>query len=172
MIIPAWSMYTKSAMTSNLIFFRALLRLVMWVLEDSMNFNLFSLLIGIMTCFLEGSFVVIFNFGLDLLLLLIILWMFLIFKILLVVEDKAYAYDFLAFFFSVSWLLFLKNLDISLTSLGVFVGIGRDNLLKLVGLLVFLLFLDVVLISWIFEVNLDVTFCLKVLLFLSVTNKS
>jgi len=59
----------------------------------------------------------------------------LIFEILLVLRDKADAYDLLEFFFSVIWLLFLKNLDIFLTSLGVFAGIGEGNLVKLTGLL-------------------------------------
>ena len=73
----------------------------------------------------------------------------LIFRILLVVEnrDEACTYDFLVSFFSASWLFFLKNLDISLTSLRVFTRIGGGNLTKLASLLVCLLFLDLVLIS-------------------------
>jgi len=43
----------------------------------------------------------------------------------------------LAFFFSVGWLFFLKNLDIFLTSFRVFAGIGGDNLTKLAGLSVY-----------------------------------
>jgi len=52
-----------------------------------------------------------------------------------VLGDKAGTYDLLEFFFLVIWLLFLKNLDIFLTSLGVFTGIGGGNLVKLIGLL-------------------------------------
>jgi len=96
----------------------------------------------------------------------------LIFKILLVLGDKAYAYDFLVFFFSVSLVPFLKNLDISMTSLGVFIRIGSGNFMKLAGLLVNLLLLAVVLVSCIFGVNLNTTHCLKVLFFLSVTSES
>jgi len=71
----------------------------------------------------------------------------LIFKISLVIEDKAYTYNLLAFLFSVGWLLFLKNLDIFLTSLGIFTGIDGGNLTKLVGLSACLLFIDLVLLS-------------------------
>ena len=137
-VIPAYSNCTKSAMTSDLMFLRALLRLVIWELNDSINFVLLSLLIRIMTCFLKGSFIVIFNLGLELPSLLMIFWIFSIFfaynfrnislilRISLVVvdEDKIYIYDFLAFFFLTSWLFFLKNLKISLTSLGDFAGIS------------------------------------------------
>ena len=42
-IIPVWFMHTKSAITSDFISFRALLRLVIWVLDNYMNFDLFLL---------------------------------------------------------------------------------------------------------------------------------
>ena len=61
-------MQTKSAKMSNLIFFKVLLRLVICELENSINFVLLSLLIEIMTCFLDSSFVVMFSFGFSLLL--------------------------------------------------------------------------------------------------------
>ena len=98
----------------------------------------------------------------------------LIFRISLVIKDKdkACTYNFLVSFFTVGWLFLLKNLDISLTSLGVFVRISKDNLTKLAGLSVCLLFLDLVLISWTFRVNLNKTFYLKVWLSLSKTNES
>jgi len=66
-----------------------------------MNLALFLLLIEIITCFLEELFVVIFSLGLGLVILLMILWMlsilfacslgkvFLIFKISLILDDKA-----------------------------------------------------------------------------------
>ena len=79
----------------------------------------------------------------------------LIFKILLVLDDEAYKYDFLVFLFFVGLVPFLKNLDISMTSLGVFTVIGKSNFTKLTGLLVDLLLLEVVFISCIFGVNLD-----------------
>ena len=63
----------KSAITSDLISLSALLRLVIWTLDDSMNLALFSLLIGTITCFLDGPFIVMLIFGFGLLLLLITL---------------------------------------------------------------------------------------------------
>ena len=129
MIISTWSICTKSAITSNNFkfdVFSALLRLVIWMLNNSINFSLFLLFIETMTCFLDRSFIVMFCFGLDLLLPLMIFWIFSIFfacnfgkvylilRISLVLEDvnKACMYDFLAFLFSISWLVFLKNLKI------------------------------------------------------------
>ena len=50
-VIPAWSIHTKLAMTSNLMFFNALLRLTICLLKDSINLVLFLLLIGMITCF-------------------------------------------------------------------------------------------------------------------------
>ena len=44
-VMPVWSIYQKSAITSNLIFFNALLRLVICALENSINLVLFSILI-------------------------------------------------------------------------------------------------------------------------------
>ena len=75
-IILAWSTHIKLAMTLNLTFFKTLLMLAIQSLEDSINLNLFSLLIEIMICFLDGTFVIMFIFGLSLPLLLIIFWMF------------------------------------------------------------------------------------------------
>ena len=170
-------------MTSNLIFFNTLLRLVIYTLEDFMNLVLFSLLIEIITCFLKRFFVIIFSLGLGLPILLMILWMlsilftyslgkvFLIFRISLILDYKAWAYDFPISFLSVGLILFLKNLDISLTSLEVFMGIREDNFVKRASLLVNLSPLVVLLVLWIFRVNLDETCCLKVLLSLLVTSK-
>ena len=122
----------KLAITSDLIFFNILLRSVIYVLENFINLALFSLLMEMITCFLERSFVIMFNLGLDFLILLMILWMlsilficslekvFLIFRVLLIFGNEACIYDFPMFFFSVSLILFLKNLEIFLTSLGVF----------------------------------------------------
>ena len=96
----------------------------------------------------------------------------LIFKNLLVLGDKAYTYNFLVSFFSVSLIPFLKNLNISMTSLGVFAEIGGGNFMKLASLSVNLSLLAVVLVSCIFGMNLDTTCCLKVLFSLSVTSES
>jgi len=51
------------------------------------------------------------------------------------------------FFFSVGLVFFLKNLEISLTSLGVFTGIRGGNFAKLAGLSIILLSLVVFLVS-------------------------
>jgi len=96
---------------------------------------------------------------------------FLIFKILLVLGDKACVYNFLVSFFSVGLVSFLKNLDISMTSLEVFAEISRGNFTKLMGLLVDLSLLEVVFVSCIFGVNLDITCCLNVLFSLLVASE-
>ena len=141
------------------------------------------LFIEILACFLGGSFVVMFSLGLDLLLPLMILWMFLIlftynfrkvfliFKISLVLDNKACVYDFLVFFFSVGLVSFLKNLDIFMISLGVFAGIGKGSLTKLIVLSVNLLLIEVALVFWIFGMNLDATHYLNVLFSLSVMSE-
>jgi len=46
-------------------------------------------------------------------------------------EDKTCAYNFVVSLLSISWLFLLKNFKISLTFLGVFAGIGGDNLVKI-----------------------------------------
>ena len=53
----------KSAITSDLILLSILLRLVIYKLELSINLFLFLMLIGIITCFLDGPLVIIFNLG-------------------------------------------------------------------------------------------------------------
>ena len=180
--MTTWSMHMKSAITSDLIFFNTLLRLVICVLEDFINLTLFSLLIGMITCFMEGLFIIMFNLGLGFPIILIILWIllilltyslrkiFLIFRISLVFGNEAYTYNFPIFFFSVGLVLFLRNLEISLIFLGVFIEIRGGNFAKLTSLLVILLSLAVSLVSWIFRVNLDATCYLNDLLFLLVTS--
>ena len=59
MIMPCWSVQKKSAMTSDLIFLNILFRLVMCKFKEAMNFDLLSLSIGTIICFLEGLLVVI-----------------------------------------------------------------------------------------------------------------
>ena len=181
-VMTTWSMHMKSAITSDLIFFNTLLRLVICVLEDFINLTLFSLLIGMITCFMEGLFIIMFNLGLGFPIILIILWIllilltyslrkiFLIFRISLVFGNEAYTYNFPIFFFSVGLVLFLRNLEISLIFLGVFIEIRGGNFAKLTSLLVILLSLAVSLVSWIFRVNLDATCYLNDLLFLLVTS--
>ena len=62
--------------------------------------------------------------------------------------DKACAYDCLGVFFTDN-LLSLKNLDFSKISLGSLVEIGRDSLMKLVGLLIILSSLEDFLPFWV-----------------------
>ena len=59
MIMPCWSVQKKSAITSDLIFLNILFRLVMCKFKEAMNFDLLSLSIGTIICFLEGLLVVI-----------------------------------------------------------------------------------------------------------------
>ena len=183
-VIPAWSICTKLAMTSDLMFFNTLLRLAMCSLEDSINLILFLLLIGMITCFLDGLFVVIFTLGFGFPTSLMILWIllifltcnleniFLIFRILLVIGTETWVYNLLLSLFSISLVLFLKNLEISLTSLEYFAGISGGSFVKLASLSVSLLPLKGFLISWIFGMNLDTTCYLNVLLSLLVMRTS
>jgi len=62
----------------------------------------------------------------------------------------------------------LKNFEISLTSLGDFVGISSRSFSTLTGLSVFFLSFLSMLIGFTFGVNLDDTFFLKELFLLSV----
>ena len=72
----------------------------------------------------------------------------LIFRILLVLGDKACVYDCLGVFFTDN-LLSLKNLDFFKISLGSLVGISRDSLMKLVDLLIILSSLEDFLSFWV-----------------------
>jgi len=56
---------------------------------------------------------------------------------------------------------FLKNLEISLTSLGDLVEIRRGSFLMLAGTILFLLALLLLMIGFTLRVNFDMTFCLK-----------
>ena len=78
-VMPIESDQTKLTIVSNLIFLRALFRFKTWLLLSSMNFLIFSLFIGTMTCFLEELLIVMLIYGLGLLLPLMIFYIFLIF---------------------------------------------------------------------------------------------
>ena len=160
---------------------QSLIKISIWVLNTSINFDLFSLFMETMTCFLDRPFIVIFNLGLDLLSLLIIflnilyflcleIWKcFLVCNISLVLNDenKTCTYDFIVSLFLVGWLFFLKNFKISLI-LGVFARIGEGNLMKLASLSD-LLFLGLFLIL---GANLDRNLCLNDWLSLLAISKS
>ena len=108
-MIPDWSNYIKSAMTSDLIFLNALLILAICIIESFINFVLLLLLIETMTCFLNGPFIVMLSLGLGFSSSLMIFFDFfvcrlgnisLIFKtsLVLLIGVKAWVYNFLGFF--------------------------------------------------------------------------
>ena len=123
------SEWMKSTKISDFAFFKDLLMLVMWVAEFLMNLALLSLLIGIITCFLEGPFVIIwmqcFSFIVPLTILLI--WsifftsieenasLILIILEVLMFYLKTWAYNMVDFLRSAN-LLFLKYFEIILIS--------------------------------------------------------
>ena len=147
-VMPIESDQTKLTIVSNLIFLRALFRFKTWLLLSSMNFLIFSLFIGKMTCFLEEPLIVMLMYGLGLLLPLMIFYIFLIFftwrdeKVSLILRTfsvllaglDAWAYNFSKFL--LSWCIFktLKYLEIALTSLRDLVEMEEDNLSMLSSL--------------------------------------
>ena len=150
-----FSMWIKSAITSDLMFFNALLMLVTCTLESFMNLLALSKFIGTITCFLDGLLVVIFNFSLGLLLLLMIFWIFWIFLFwrlgntslilrvslaVLVLVDDTWVYN----FFSLLSKVFLKYFKISTTFLGNFARIREGRTETYASLLVSLPFLGVI----------------------------
>ena len=185
-VIPAWLDWTKSTITPDLIFLNALLILTIWVLESSINFVLLSLLIVPIICFLDGSFVIIWILDLDLpspLMIFECFWFFLAYKLekvslifetslMLVRGVNAWVYDFHWSFFSFVCIFFLENSNISLTSLGDFVGIEERSFLKVVGLSTSLLLLLLLVFTLLtFRVNFDKILLLKKMLSLSAMNK-
>jgi len=119
-------------MTLDLMFFNALLMLVICLPDKDMNFEVLSVLIGTIICLLEDSFVVILILGFSFLSLLIVLWtssiffrerlgkFSLIFKISLMLVDDAciYYYLFLLLELTVEFLpFFWKNFNFSRTFL-------------------------------------------------------
>jgi len=158
MIIPACSVQTKSVLTFNLIFLRALLILTIWVFDSAINFTCFTFttdyLLDIFNCRLRK--------------------VSLIFKTFLVVLAgvEAWVYNFFNSFFLLDWLFFLKYFEISLISLGNLAGIRRESLLKVVGKSVLLLLLLLLIFtSLILRVNFAETLLLNKVLFLSVIRK-
>ena len=145
----------KSTMTSILMFLSALFMLLIWALLSLIKLFLFSSFIKMIIYFLDRPLVIILMWGLNLLLPLIIHWILsmlltlrvekasLIFKMLsvLLLPLETCVYDMPHL--SVMWVgaFTLKNLEISLTSLGVLVEIGRGSLSTLASLLISLLFI-------------------------------
>ena len=62
-MMPSGLDITKSTLTSILMFLSMLFILVIYVLEDNMNFDLLLLSIGTIICFLKNPFVVILIFS-------------------------------------------------------------------------------------------------------------
>ena len=79
MIIPLLSIQIKSAITFNLIFFRALLMFMIWVLKSLMKLLMLLMFMRMMTCFCDGPLVVMLIFGFGFSVLLMIFWTILIF---------------------------------------------------------------------------------------------
>jgi len=125
-VIPIWSDQMKSTKTSNFTFLNDLLMLVTWRELFFVNFVIFLLLIGMITCFLDGPLVVIWICGLALGLPLTMFWIWLIFFVLragkvslilmtsdvLVLCLEAYTYEFWGCFMTLAGLIFLKYLEI------------------------------------------------------------
>ena len=74
MVIPKLSGQMKSTMTFNLMFFKALLMLVICSLANAKMLLTLTLLISTIICFLDGPFMVMFKWGFTLFRLLMILW--------------------------------------------------------------------------------------------------
>ena len=146
-----------------------------------MNLILLLLLIGVITCFLNGPFVVIwiqgFAFGILLMMLLIWLIFFVLMEgnasLILITSEvlifwlKTWAYDLAGCLRLAAYLLFLKNFKITLTSFWNLAKIDRGILLIFTrtGLMVFFLFF--LRMGTTFRVNLDVIFLLSELGWLS-----
>ena len=129
----------KLAKISDLIFFKTLLILAIWSSNKDMNFEMLLVLIGTIVYYLEDLFVVILILGFGLLRLLMVLYissiffkeilgkLFLIFKISLMLKDKActYNYLFLLLDLPIEFLsLFWKNFNFFKTFLLGLDGIG------------------------------------------------
>jgi len=185
-VIPKGSEWIKSTRTSDFVFLRALLMLVIWVEGFFMNLALLSLPIGMIICFLEGLFMVIWMWGLVLGVFLMMLLIWSIFfapmkgnaSLILIISDmlifyfKAWVYDFGNCLELVASLLFLKYFEITLTSFWDLAEIGGGilSMFTRLGLLISLLFLLEA--SWIFRVNLATIFLLSVLDCLSAWRES
>ena len=165
----------KSTRTLDFTFLSALLMLATCIEEFFMNFILLSLLMRIIMCFLDRPFIVIWMYGFSFKMPLTILLIWSIFfvpidgnvSLILMISNvlifcfEAWAYNFRGCLVVLASLLLLKNLEITLTFFWDLAGIGRGILSIFVGdgLLISLLFLLVV--GWIFGVNLAKIFLLR-----------
>ena len=185
-IIPKRSNQIKSTRTLDFTFLSNLFMLATCKELFFMNFELFSLLIGIITCFLDGPLVVIWiqGFTLGLPLTRLLIWSILFAPrnrkaslILMILEVlvpcfKTWAYDFWGCLDTLVSLMFLKYLEIWLTFFYDLVGIGGGifSILARDSLSLTLLFLLGT--NRTFRVNFADIFCLRVLEFLSALSES
>ena len=137
-MITIWSDWMKSTKTSNFTFLNDLLMLVTWRELFFMNFVIFLLLIEIIVCFLDSPLVIIWIYGLVLWLPLTMFWIWSIFftlrarkaSLILMTSDmlisylKVCVYDFWDYLVTLASLIFLKYLEIWLTSFCNLAGIG------------------------------------------------
>ena len=181
-VMPKGLDQIKFTRTSDFTFLSILLMLATCIEEFFMNFILLLLLMGIITCFLNRPFIVIwiYGFSFEVSLMILLIWsiffvpidrnIFLILMTLdvLIFYFEAWVYNFRGCLVILASLLLLKNLEITLTSFRDLVGIGREilSIFTRDGLLISLLFLPVA--GWIFEVNLATIFLLRELDCLSV----
>ena len=157
-ITPLLSTYIKLAQTLDLMLLRVRLMLVMWDTKSLMNLLPSLLFIGTMTCLYERPFIVTLSLSLGLSFeLLTTFWIVLIFlfgrfrnvslifSIFIVMSEddaldfdldsKAWVYN----LFVASFSIFLKNFEISLTSLLDLAEIGAEWLIQImVWLLLYL----------------------------------
>ena len=180
------SKHMKSTKTSDFKFLNDWLMLVMWRELFFINLVILLLFIGMIICFLDGSLVVIWIYGLAFGLPLTILWIWLIFlasragkfSLILITSDmlipclETCMYNFGDCLEMLTSLIFLKYLKIWLTSFCDLVEIrgGIFLILTGIGLLIDLLFLlDG---AGTLGVNFTKNFCLSEFKFLSAISKS
>jgi len=139
-VITIWSDWMKFTKTSDFTFLNDLLILAIWRELFFINFVIFLLLIGMIICFLDSPLVIIWIHGLVLWLPLTMFWIWLIFfalragkaSLILMTSDvlvlclEAYMYDFWGCLVTLASLIFLKYLEIWLTSFCNLAGIGRE----------------------------------------------
>ena len=104
---PLFSIQMKSAMTSDLMFFSALLILVTWVLKSFIKLLVLVVFIGTITCFHNSLLVVILRYGFGLPSPLMIFWMFSIFLL------WRFGKTFLIFKVSLAVFVMTQNLRVS-----------------------------------------------------------
>ena len=185
-VIPTGSERMKSAETSDFIFLRFLLKLMTWVAEFFINLTMLSLLIGMMICLCDGPLVVILIWclGLRFPLTISLIWpifftpmdgnisLILITSDVLVLSLDTWVYILLFLGVCISSCLFLKYLEMTLTSFWDLAGIRGGILLVLAGVDFAFSLEGLWGAKWILGVNLAAIFLLRVLDLLLVKSAS